>query len=325
MKLCECGCGRETIINYRNEYNRFINGHNGARLGKHHSNESKLKISISRKTKEVQEKTEDTMIQRYGVKHALQSLEIQKKQEDTMINRYGVKCAYQNIDFRNKGQKTLQKNHHVDHPYQLKEIQEKGKQTSINNWGEDHWTKSNQGKQLIEEIWKNRTQEEKDIIKLKREKTSKKIYGSDNWASSSEGKTFHRVKSIKQRELQRENHEPDMPRIGHIERICLNELVQYTPNKIIIRNNHDYAYEVGRYPDGEVDGLPLFIQYNEKEHYIDKYGVMKIENEDTIQTTLDLASTGHIVFNISEYDWMNNQEEVIKNLQYIIKDLEDTN
>jgi hypothetical protein len=42
-KLCECGCGKEVI----NEKNRFICGHNKSFLRKHHSKESKRKLSQS--------------------------------------------------------------------------------------------------------------------------------------------------------------------------------------------------------------------------------------------------------------------------------------
>jgi hypothetical protein len=159
-------------------------------------------------------------------------------------------------------------------------------------------------------------------VQEKKIQTNQKNCGEDHWAKSSKGKTYHRIQSIKQRELQRENHEPDMPCIGSIERSCLNILESYVPNKII-RNNHDYSYKVGRYPDGEIIGLPLFIQYNEKFHYIDKNEMMKIENKETIQTTLDLASVGYLVFNISEYNWINNQEKVISDFKLLISLLQE--
>jgi hypothetical protein len=108
-----------------------------------------------------------------------------------------------------------------------------------------------------------------------------------------------------------------MPAIGLVERECLNELQKHTSFKII-RNDSSFRYIVGRYPDGHILEIKLFLQYNEKHcHYKDKF--CKIENKNTIQTTLDLASAGYLVFNISEFDWKNNKEKVVLDFKELIK------
>jgi hypothetical protein len=51
---------------------------------------------------------------------------------------------------------------------------------------------------------------------------------------------------------------------------------------------------------------------------------MKIESENTLQTTVDLASCGYIVFNISEFDWKNNKDQVIDRFQNLISNYGET-
>jgi len=55
IKYCKCGCGKELIQKYKWYIPKYIPGHNGR--GERRSEESKLKIGLSRKGKEHSEET----------------------------------------------------------------------------------------------------------------------------------------------------------------------------------------------------------------------------------------------------------------------------
>ena len=127
-----------------------------------------------------------------------------------------------------------------------------------------------------------------------------------------DGKEKLRIINIKRTEVQRLNGEPLCPCIGYIERPLLNELQQRTIYNII-RNDISFRYVIGRYPDGHIPELKLFIQFDEDWHKYTK------ENDDNC--TLELASLGYIVFRISEKQWKENQDKVIADFQNLIKEL----
>jgi hypothetical protein len=277
---------------------------------------------------EIKNKVNQTNLEVWGKKSPMQCEETIKKIEATNIKKRGVKNVMQDLDIKEKCTDSCFKNNGVVNPMFSEKIKERKDQKYLEKNGVKNPFQLDLVKEKIKQtnfkILQVENPSQSDNIKNKKIQTSIINYGKEYWSQTEEGKLFHRVQAIKQIENQKLNGEPLCPRIGFIERLCLNELEPFTPNKKIIRNNHDYAYIIGRFPDGEVVGLPLFIQYNERSHYLDKQ-TMKIENEDTIQTTLDLASNkdvgSKIVFNISEYDWKNNKEKTIYQFQTLIKEL----
>lgn len=241
-------------------------------------------------------KAHDSTFQKYG-----KTVE-QLQAEDRLLNPEKWKLAAQKTGngikefYKNLRDKPEEHRLHVD-----KRI-EKLKKTNQRLYNVDYITQTN-------------------FQKEKSKTTNLKNCGYEYWPQSPEGKETSRINSIKYTETQKLNGEPLCPRIGDMERPCLNELEPFTPNKKIIRNSHDYAFTCGRFPDGEVEGLPIFIQFNECHHYLDKYS-MKIENQETIDTTMDLASNKivgpRIVFNISEIDWIHGKEKVIEQFKILI-------
>ena len=216
--------------------------------------------------------------------------------KNTCMNRFGDVTPMRNNTIKLKLQKTFQENWGCDNPNQSEIIKEKKRKTFQENWGCDNPNQS-------------------EIIKEKKRNTCFARFGGPNPSSSLIVNKKQRVSAIKRVERQNLNGEPLMPNIGEMERDCLNELENNIGIKLI-RNSHEFAYNIGRFPDGHIPELKLDIQFNELHHYKDKE--CTIENENTIQTTLDLASVGHIVFNISYYDWVNKKNSVIINLKKLI-------
>lgn len=80
-------------------------------------------------------KREETMIERYGYKAALQNPEIKEKFLKTNQERYGSNSPSGNAEVRAKQKETLMKNYGVENPSQSKEIQDKRKETFVERYG----------------------------------------------------------------------------------------------------------------------------------------------------------------------------------------------
>jgi len=109
------------------------------------------------------------------------------------------------------------------------------------------------------------------------------------------------------------NGEPVMPCIGSVERVCLNIFEQLTPFKII-RNDHSIFDLVGFFPDGHILELKLFIEFDEKFHYVDD-DCKTLRQEDIDRQLILESIPGYRVFRVSKKDWDENQDQVILNFK----------
>jgi hypothetical protein len=163
---------------------------------------------------------------------------------------------------------------------------------------------------------KNPMQSEK--IKEKSKQSCLDKYGETNFAKTPRGRALSRKNYIKMIEIQKLNGEPLMPCIGTEERTCLNVLQLLTFNTII-RNDSSFRYNIGFFPDGHILELKLFIEFDERHHFIDEY---KTYIQKDIDRELILASLGYIIFRISEKQWKTNKEQVIDNFKLLIEELQ---
>jgi len=317
MKLCECGCGEEVTRNG----NRFIKGHHKARLGKKHSKESKEKMSKIHKLKEVKEKTKQTCIKNWGFENPGQSKEIKEKIKQKCLEHWGEITNLKCKETKHKIKQTNLKKRGVENSMQSKEVQEKARQTNLNHRGVEY---PNQSKEVQEKF--KQTNKEKygyeypmqsEIVKEKFKHTCLDHFGEDNWIKTLQGKQYSRINSIRLRDNQLNNGEPASPFIGDTERSFLNELQKYTGYKII-RNDPSFKYTVGFFPDGHIPELKLFIEFDERQHFVDNYKTYK---QKDIDRQLILASLGYIIFRISKKDWNENKDQVISHYQSLITQL----
>ena len=135
-------------------------------------------------------------------------------------------------------------------------------------------------------------------------------------------KTRARINSIKRRETQRANGEPDFPVIGIIERVYRKAAVKrfYKPDEIIIQDPK-FKYTIGRIPDFVDESRKLVYLFNEKRHYLDKKE-QNIYDEDMALTIKDYESIGYTVFIVSEREWEEDKKFVFKRLQLLLQELD---
>lgn len=297
--MCACGCGKET-----SGTSRTIKGHHNRLL------EIKLKkIEASRK--------------RYNTDNPFQSEEIKKICSETVIKNFGVDNASKSEIIKLKKRDTLQKNYNVDIPYQSEIIRHRGEDTLFKNFGVDNASKSEIIKiKKIDTCRKNHGTDypgQSDLIKEKSKESNLKHSGFEHWSKTPKGRLFHSIRAIKRIEDQQVNNEPVMPCVGYNERPFLNELQLHTSNTII-RQDPNFRYIVGQFPDGHIKELKLFIQFDERDHFTDN--TYNNYTELDIQKTLNLASLGYIVFRVSEKDWISDKEKVISDFKILVEELQ---
>lgn len=81
---------------------------------------------------------EQTMLERYGVSHALQSPDFLAKSEATQLEKYGVKHAAQNKEVKEKSRQRFLDNYGVDTPFLMDDFQTKSKQTCLARYGVEY-------------------------------------------------------------------------------------------------------------------------------------------------------------------------------------------
>jgi very-short-patch-repair endonuclease len=294
------------------------------------------------KLSEIQNKCRQTMMDAYGVSFALQSKTFQEKFKDTLKRNHGVIVPYQSSEIKEKGKITCLDNYGVENPAQSKEIQDKIKRSCVEHFGVEHSMQSAEVQQKskntnlkklgVEYPFQSEVIKEKSRltckqrfgvshprqskeIQYKYKQTCLKKYGVDHFSKTEKGKQLCRENYIDLIEKQKLNNEPLSPRIGTSERECLNEF-QLISKYSIIRNQKIIGY----FPDGHIPELKLFIQFDEKQHFLDTEYKVYIPKD--IECTLQLAALGYIVFRVSKKDWLSNKEKVIQEFQILTEEIQ---
>jgi len=83
-------------------------------------------------------RTEETNIEKYGVKRPLQSSIIKQNMKKTCLDRYGTEHPMQNSDVKEKTISTVREKYGVDNVAQVKEFSDKTKETMIERYGVEH-------------------------------------------------------------------------------------------------------------------------------------------------------------------------------------------
>ena len=346
-KLCECGCG----FFVKQPHSRFARGHasrtqetknkNKQSCLKHYGTEFSFQvkevIEKSKQTllnnfgvtnpmnsKKIRDKFKNTMIKNYGVEHALQSDQCKEKKKQTNLKIFGCEDANQSDLIKKNKKLTCLQHFGVDNPMKSDVVQQTYKQTFIEKYGVDHPLKLKSIREKRNQTMMNKhgclypmqSKKFREVYK----QTSIKNHGIDHFFKTPQGRQDLRIRRIKETAVQISNGNSSMPCIGKTEQMCLDALQQHTTHNII-RNDSSFRYIVGRFPDGHIPYLKLFIQFDEFHHFEDKLSC-KIYKQDDINCTVELASLGYIVFRVSELDWINNKEKVILDFKELIKELE---
>ena len=84
----------------------------------------------------------ETMMEKYGVEHAVHSPIFKEKMKQTTLDRYGVEYGTQSSTFKEKSKKTMMEKYGVEHSSQNEKTKEKKKQTCLKNYGVEYGPQS---------------------------------------------------------------------------------------------------------------------------------------------------------------------------------------
>lgn len=115
-------------------------------LGKGYSTYCSTKCMSN--SKEIRDKSKNTIKERYGGVHFNATEEVKKKRKITNLEKYGVEHVLQNEDVRNKIENTNLKKYGHKTPLKNKSIKDKIKKTIIKKYGVDNVSKSQEVKDL---------------------------------------------------------------------------------------------------------------------------------------------------------------------------------
>ena len=132
----------------------------------------------------VKEKSQQTCLDKYGVKFSFQSDNNKEKSKQTCIEKYGVEYNSQIKEVQEKRKQTFIRKYGVDNPFKSEEIKEKIKKTNREKYGCDWYISS--------ESYKKNTDWETAV---KKQFETKKKNGTLN-TSKMEKKAITRIKSI---------------------------------------------------------------------------------------------------------------------------------
>lgn len=235
------------------------------------------------KSKSIKKKIKKTLLKNYGVEHPLMSEKIRERMKNTNVKKYGVENYALLDECKDKYSKTCMKRYGVNNMFKLEEIKEKSKRTSLKKYGFEYPFQSKE-------------------IQNRMRKTLIEKYGVDNYSKTDEFREFAReqlITSIKDGFL---NGEIFSPRIGNLERECINALEKESNYQI------ERQYEShGFFTDGCIKDKKVFIEFYEKWH-----NKPKITEKDVYREEYLKAKTGFKLFVIRESDWLYNKENVVQ-------------
>jgi hypothetical protein len=268
----------------------------------------------------VKNKKIQTCLNKYGVINPSQSGEIKERKKETLLKHFGVKSPLQSEEIKQKFKNTSNERYNTDYPIQNKKVFEKFRKSMINKYGVDSPIKINKVKQKIRNTCLNKYGvDNPSKLKIFQDKiilTNFQKYGCSHFNKCEIGRNQRRICAIQNIEEQKLNNEPLMPNIGKKERHFLNELQKHCKYKIL-RQDPSFRYIIGRFPDGYVKELKLFILFDEPFHFDDIE--CTVLNESSLQESKDYESIkDHKLLRFSEKEWMNDSHKIIERFKGFI-------
>jgi len=265
-------------------------------------------------------KINKTIIEKFGVDNVSKSEKVKKKKEQKSVDMYGVPCVFQSDEIKKEIKLAHIKNLGVDNPMKSKDVQSKSKITCLEKYNVEYSLQSPEVREKCKSTCLERFGVEypgqSEEVKGKIQHTCQKRYGKDNWSQTDDGRKLHRINAIQRIEDQFCHGEPVTPTVGFKERPFLDELQKHTGYKIL---RQDPRYDIGRFPDGHIPELKLFILYDEPEHFINRECTMY--NDSSLCETRDYESVeGYKLLRVSEIDWIDNRDNIINQFMGILNE-----
>lgn len=113
---------------------------------------------------------------------------ILNNRKETCLEKYGVDCYTKTDEYKIKSIETCLERYGVENPSYCEIVKEKRVKTKLENFGFINNSQTNEWKERISEIWKNKTKEELDKILENTKNTCNLKYGVDHYTKTDEHK-----------------------------------------------------------------------------------------------------------------------------------------
>jgi hypothetical protein len=138
----------------------------------------------------LQSKSKNTSLDKYGTEHPQQNKEVRRKAENTCINKYGVKSHNQASCVKQKKADVCLDKYGCKTNLQTDENKEKVKQTNLQNYGVEYATQNSDVKAKTKQTCIDRfgctAPAQNQIVQVKMKTTTFKRYGVENASQSAE-------------------------------------------------------------------------------------------------------------------------------------------
>ena len=163
-----CDCGNEKIISF----SKYIINKN--RCGYYGCKKCSTK------------KREILSMERYGVSNPAKLDSVKQKIGDTMERLYGKRNISQVEEFKEKCCQTNMEKRGVRYVLSCPIVRDKGKRTFEDKYGEGitSYTQTDEFKERVDIIWKNKSKDEKDDIVFRIQQTCLEIYGETSYSKT---------------------------------------------------------------------------------------------------------------------------------------------
>lgn len=166
------------------------------------ANSDYCSLACAAQSKEVRNKTKQTMLNRYGSEHALQVKQFKDKYKKTNLDRYGAVNPYAADSIKSKIKQTFQSKYGQDNPAKVESIKRKIKETNLKRYKAENPQQNQQIKEKTQQTnlakYGSKSPLASKEIRAKSVKTWKKTLGVDNPSKSKKV-----VEKIKQTNLKK--------------------------------------------------------------------------------------------------------------------------
>ena len=299
---------------------------------------------------DVRKKSKQTMLERYGVEHSLQSAQVREKVKKTNLERYGVENVTQSPIIQEKTRKTNLERYGVERPSQSKKVQEKMEKTMMERYGVKHAAQSKEFLEKMQETTMKRygvkNASSSPEVKEKRKQTFLERYGVDSVCRIEEfkEKNYEKMKQTNLRkygveypaqskEIREHMKKTNLEKYGQEYTVRVPEFIEKSKQTNIDRYGVDNAFKneqlrkkaqetnMKKYGVKHASQSPE-IQERIRESNLEKYGVEYFcQHEDCI------SANGHRISKLNKnfHEFLlksgieNELEFIVENLGYDLK------
>ena len=202
---------------------------------------------------------------KWGNKTIEQIEKIIDNRRETCIEKYGVDYYTKTDEFKVKSKETWMEKYGVENPSYSEIVREKRVKTKFKNFGFINNSQTEDWKDRIDEIWKNRPKEEIDIILENRKITCNLKYNKDSYSQTDEYKIRFKNTSIEKYGVE---HPMQSAIIFNKQQKSGLKIKEYENSNLSYQGTYELDFLENYYDELNIEKIdPIKYFLNESSHY----------------------------------------------------------